>query len=149
MALVTAIGFALVIFLTAMVVLNQTYRRFQLSAHRTDHAIGQSAAEAGLQYAFARLDKDGVFRTSVQNKRLALGAGPIDPNDPRAEYVITCHPSGFTPDATVLPLHMGNPSPSGKHVTVRIRYLLAVDSPPDPSRPYKVRAQSTFGTALP
>ena len=106
-AMVTAIILALVVSATAAVVLSLTFRRFELSAFRTDHTVAQASDEAGFQYAFARMDKDltstdltnpiftfgGVpiagFKNLVNRKRDVQGAGPIGDNTPAAEYVVT------------------------------------------------------------
>ena len=142
-AMVTAIAMALIVSIMAAVVLNLTFRRFEMSAFRTQHAVGMAGSEAGFQYAFARLDRDQPFRTVVQGKAPGW-------------YVVTCHPTASldaqlvaqmgvpaAPDAVVPALHMGN-----KHVVVKIRYSRpGVDPPPRfAGRPYEVRAGSTFGT---
>ncbi len=65
-ALPTAIVAALVVSITALVVLNLTMRRFELSAFRSDHARSLIASESGFQYAFARLDLDPAFDIAVR-----------------------------------------------------------------------------------
>ena len=138
--MVTAIVLALIVSVLAAGVLNLTMRRFELSAFRTDHAVAMASAEAGFQYAFARLDKDPVFRLAVDAKAPGY-------------YLIYCHanpdfPPEFqgVPNAVVPQLHMGN-----KHIAVRIRHFTNAGVAPDqnPSfatRPYKVRAVAVFGT---
>ena len=143
-AMVTAIVLALVVSATVAVVLSLTFRRFELSAFRTDHAVAAAASEAGLQYAFARLDKDAVFKKAVDDKPAS------------GYYLIYCHANtGFppeyqvAPDATVAALHMGN-----RHVAVRIRHFPDDGTAATPldtnplwaTRPYKVRAVAVFGT---
>ena len=145
-AMVTAIGLALIVSIMAAVVLNMTFRRFELSALRTQHAVAMMGSEAGFQYAFARMDRDPAFRTLVQAKAATT---PY-------YYVVRCHaddPSTTSDDlpdlfktADVLDgrLHMGN-----KHVAVAIRYYTA-NNAGDPNtyyatRPYKVRAVSVVG----
>lgn len=65
-ALPTAIVAALVVSITALVVLNLTMRRFELSAFRSDHVISMVSSEAGFQYAFARLNADAAFENAVR-----------------------------------------------------------------------------------
>ena len=137
--MVTAIVLALIVSATAAVVLSMTFRRFELSAFRTDHAVAEATAEAGFQYAFARLGKDQQFRDDVKAKTPGY-------------YLIYCHanpnfPTEFqaAPDEPPIPeLHMGN-----KDLAIRIRYYTADDAgDPNPSfatRPYKVRAVAVFG----
>ncbi len=149
--MVTAIVLALIVSVTAAVVLSLTFRRFELSAFRTDHAVAAGTAEAGFQYTFARLDQDAVFRTAVQNKRTTLGPaarpGDRSASDFAAEYVLTCDASvpAAQRDELVPALHMGA-AVAGKHVTLRIRFFTAADSPPFAARPYRVRSFSNFGT---
>lgn len=156
--MVTAILAALIVSLTAAVVLNMTFRRFELSAFRTDHTVAGMEAEAGLQYAFARLT-DPAFQAAVQLKRTALGAGAIGVNDARAEYIVSCladvdpNTAGTqAPDEQITAIHMGGTrvgaadGTGGKHVTVRIRFFTAADAAPIAARPYRVRASTTFGT---
>lgn len=170
--MVMAIVLALVVSVTTALVLNMTFRRFDLSAFRTDHSVAAATSEAGLQYAFARMDKDltstipafpGVsgFRNRVQAKRNNLGAGPIADNTAAAEYVVTSDAS-VAADELVPALQMGGKvditpgSPTfgqyvgRKNVTLRIRFFNTAapfnDVPPIANRPYKVRSFSNFGT---
>ena len=145
--MVTAIVLALIVSATAAVVLSMTFRRFELSAFRTDHAVATGTAEAGFQYVFARMDRDVAFRTAVQNKRTALGAGAVAASNAAAEYVLTCDASipAAQRDELVPALHMGAAT-AGKHVTLRVRFFTAADAPPVAARPFRVRSFSTFGT---
>lgn len=174
-AMVTAIVLALVVSATAAAVLGLTFRRFELSAFRTDRSVAAGTAEAGFQYAFARLTIP-AFRTLVQNKRLAVAPAttPVPADNAAAEYIISCHDDpAVTEDAVLDPdgtgsqqppaLHMGGvldgTAPGGlkggKHLTVRIRFFTQADIdalPASPlklllaTRPYKVRSLSNFGT---
>ncbi|MBI3333286.1 MAG: hypothetical protein HYZ93_04270 [Candidatus Omnitrophica bacterium] len=101
-ALMVAIVAALAVSLTAVVVLNLTFRRLELSSFRSDHLSASFAAEAGIQYAFARLDRDKPFRDRVENA---------------PSYPYTVSPTASTgPTSEPEPnLRMGN-----KDVTVRI-----------------------------
>lgn len=151
-AMVTAIVLALAVSAIAAVVLSLTFRRFELSAFRTDHAVAAGTAEAGLQYVFARLDQDQAFRNAVQAKRLAVAGGetPVAADNAAAEFNIRCHDDpALTEDQIEPALHMGGPIDSakpGKHVTLRIRFFTDADNPPFPARPYRVRSFSNFGT---
>ena len=137
LALVTAIAAAVVISITAAVVLNLTFQRFELSVFRTDHAVAVASSEAGLQYVFARMEREPAFRTAVQNK--TINAGTPTP------YVVTCHAAAApNEDEVDDALHMGN-----KHVTVEITFFRPQDNPPDPNRPYQVEGRADFGTGLP
>ena len=155
--MVTAVILALVVSATAAVVLTLTLRRFELSAFRTDHAVAEASAEAGLQYAFARLDKDSTstnsnfpsvqgFKKLVQAKREKMGTNGVDLYDEKAEYIVSCHHDpGITEDEILDPpgtgplqpaaLHMGGvlatAAPGGlrggKHVRVLIRFFTDKD----------------------
>lgn len=168
--MVTAIVLALVVSVTAALVLNMTFRRFELSVFRTDRSVAGGSSEVGFQYAFARLDKDRLyndpafpappvgngFKETVQRKRNSRGAAAIPDtgaaND-AAEYVVTCHAAAAADeDQVVEAIHMG--SSAGKHLTVRIRFFTAADIAALPAaqqaivtnRPYKVRSRTNFGT---
>ena len=65
-ALPTAIVAVLVVSITAVVVVNLTMRRFEMSAFRSDRAITRVSAEAGFKYAFTRLDTDPTFENTVR-----------------------------------------------------------------------------------
>lgn len=171
--MVTAIMLALVVSVTAAVALSLTFRRFELSAFRTDHEVAYSSSEAGLQYAFARLNIriPPTFQTLVQNKRLGVAPATtlVPADNAAAEYVVVCHRAAMlTADlaldeqpAAQQGLHMGakvvtDPTAptfgqyvGGKHVIVRIRFFTAADTPPVANRTYRVRSSSNFGTGGP
>ena len=163
-AMVTAMAAAVIISILAVVVLNMTFRRFELSAFRTDRAVAGAAAEAGLKYAFARLQLDTTytdlnfpgppgFANVVQRAGQAV---------PPRDYVLRCHPlTGLAVDQVVPQLHVGakinternpngTPGPNygqyvgGKHVTVRIRWDPAGTG--GAARPYIIRASADYGT---
>lgn len=157
-AMVTALMAALLVSITAAVVLNMTLRRFELSAFRTDHTVATHEAEAGLQYAFARLARDGAFRTAVQNKQSG---------GRQAYYALSCNPNADVdpvtpgvqlPDEQVSALHMGGTltppavdGTGGKHAVVRIIFggglgLPAGEPALPPGAQYRVRATTDFGT---
>ena len=83
-ALPTAIVAALVVSVTALVVLNLTMRRFELSAQRSDHLGSSVASEAGFQYAFARLGLDPAFDTAVRADLTGAGAIRVHVVSPQA-----------------------------------------------------------------
>ncbi len=153
-ALIMGIAAALILSITAAVVLGITWRQFELFRTRADRAITQAAAMAGLQYAFARLDADSNFRTAVQGKRTNPPLSPnvqVPEDDPKAKYVLVCHTiPGVARDGPLIPaLHVssrmsGGQYQGGKHVTVWVRYLLPIDNPRDPARPYKVGASADY-----
>ena len=153
--MVTAIGLALIVSILAAVVLNMTFRRFELSALRTQHAVAMMGSEAGFQYAFGRLDRSTPFRTTVQNKTVNAGTPTW--------YVVACHPIGATgtpntlqndapelvtqmqlatTDEVVPALHVGN-----KHVVVKIKYYRPADNPRFAERPYEVRSGSAYASS--
>ncbi len=160
-AMVTAIGLALIVSIMAAVVLNMTFRRFELSALRTRHAVAMMGSEAGFQYAFARMDRSPAFQTAVKNKTL-IASTPT-------WYVVACHPIGATgtpntlqndapelvtqmqlttTDEVVPALHMG-----AKHVVVKIKYFRTPaadgvnDNPRFPARPWEVRSGSAYASS--
>ena len=55
-ALAIAVVAALLVSITAAVVLGLTYRSLYLSVFQTDHTVAFYSAEAGVQYTFARLN---------------------------------------------------------------------------------------------
>lgn len=155
MAMVTAIVLALIVSVTAAVVLSLTMRRFELSAMRTDRAVAGITAEAGFQYAFARLDLDAGFPALVQARRTGFAAAttPVDKDEPDAEYIVSCHDEPDDREDQLAPeIHMGD-----KHLRVRIRFFTPADlthasvqgTPLETllaTRPYRVKAFSFFGT---
>ena len=81
MALAISVIAALVVSLTASVVMNLTFRRYYLSFFERDHLQAFYGAEAGYQYALARLRTDQPFYGRV------LAAAPGD-------YVVGPQPAG-------------------------------------------------------
>lgn len=131
-----AMAVAVILSITAAAVVNLTWRRFELSASRTDRDIALAAAETGLQYAFARLDADEDLRDAIT----ARGKDADSKND---VYVITCD-KDIPRDELIPALHVSANinNEGGKHVTVRIRF---VSAPPDPTRPFRVSASADYG----
>ncbi len=160
MALVIVVAVGLVAFLVATAVMNLTYNRFNLSFVRTDHMGAFNATEAGVRYAFIRMQTDAVYIDPIFN---AEGSPPPAGfqnavvhayshtgfhGSPRA-YVGTSLPVGtnpvidgvsVTPDFRTNALKMGT-----RNVTVWIRYYGAGGqgaSNPD----FRVRAFSDYNT---
>lgn len=144
--LVVAIVAAIVVSLTAVVVLNLTFRRFHLSHMGSDHEAALFASEAGIRYALQRLDVNDTNQLIDKN-----GKPSGDPNiffrdrvkgkalqEPPQELVVSSDPKAPSLDHWEPNLQMG-----GKHVTIGILYNPA-GAPSD--RPYKVRASSDYGT---
>ena len=75
-ALATALVAAVVVSILAVVAINLTFRRFELSAFRTDHGISGHASEAGIRYAFERLRIDPAFEAAVRADDTPDGGGP-------------------------------------------------------------------------
>ena len=156
-AMVTAIAVAIVVSLTAATVLNLTWRRFELSASRSDRDVALAAAEVGLQYAFARLDvndtnqlRDGIGNpvgpagVSFQDRVGADADGLLISSDNAVAGLDHWEPNLHV--STRMVSDPGNPQfggyVGGKHVTVRI----TLDpTPTDPARPF-VSAQADYGT---
>ena len=90
-ALVMAIIAALLVSISAAIVLNMTYRSFYLSVFQTDHAVGFYAAESGVQYAESRLEFDAVFAAAVKAKGASTTSTPPGQNLP---YIVTSLQSG-------------------------------------------------------
>lgn len=132
-ALPTAIVAALVVSITALVVLNLTMRRFELSAFRSDHAISMVSSESGFQYAFARLAADPAFENTVRAdddppyvvSPLAVGTSITVPYDGGQQ--------SFTVDEQDAALH-----------TDRDVHVLLEELSSDPQR-LRVHAYSDFG----
>ena len=150
-AMVTAIALAVIVSILVTAVLSLTWRRFELSAHRTDHEVAKASAEAGFQYVFARMDLDTTFAdpafpgvTGFRNVVNAASAA--------GDYVISCDTAVVPSGVRLIPaLHMGGRMVAGvltggKHVTVRIRRQPA---PRFAERPYIVRASTTYATGGP
>lgn len=156
-AMVTAIVAALIVSITASVVLNLTFRQFELSAFRSTHTVGLQQAEAGLQYAFARLPVDPALEANVRAAR----AGGF-----QRYYYLSCNPGpgDILPDIAdlqvadeqVTELHMGGTltppavdGVGGRHVTVGIIFGGGLGLPPgeDPlpaGADYRIRAYCHF-----
>ena len=106
--LMLAIVMSLIVFLIVTAALNVTFGRFNLSFMRTDHSTAFYAAEAGVRYAFARLEldttyEDNLFKTEPLATRpqpgfanavrhAAIHAGSYG----RRAYVISSLPAGTT-----------------------------------------------------
>ena len=156
-ALVTAIAGALLISVSAAALVGLAWRRFELTAMRTDRAVTLAATESGLQYVFARLDADPGFRDRVRVRRETAGPPAIQhdqwldpPHAVNGTYIVGCHLTGLADRGIeyVGPtpirerddrMHMlyteGSSDPNtGKHVRVRVRLLLrdAGRNPIDP-----------------
>ena len=149
-ALVMAIVAAIVVSLTAVVVMNLTFQRFHLSHFRSDRVATLGASEAGLRYAFKRLEVNDTNRLVNQN------GNPYGPSRPFKQHVIDRYPNPLVvssltdtdpvangvqaPDHWEPNLQMGT-----KHVTVRILWRPpSTATPPylleDPEdNPFRVR----------
>lgn len=145
-ALVMAIIAALLVSISAAIVLNMTYRSFYLSVFQTDHAVGFYAAESGVQYAESRLEFDAVFAAAVKAKGASTTSTPPGQNLP---YIVTSLQSGnpvidgnssVAPDERTNDLVVLGPHGTRREVTVWIKYY---DDGRDP--PYKIRVFSSYG----
>lgn len=147
-AMATAIALAIIVALLVSAVLSLTWRRFELSAHRTDHEVAKASAEAGFQYVFARMDRDTTFADPAYPAAQPGFRNVIDAASPAGAYVISCDPAVAAGVRLIPALHMGGRMQGGelvggKHVTVRIQREPA---PRFADRPYIVRSSSTYGT---
>ena len=135
-AMVTAIVLALIVSVIAAGVLSLTMRRFEQSAFRTAHAVGMASSESGLQYAFARLDKDTTYndpnfpgvplglKDVVKRKRESRGVAAIPatgPENDAAEYIIRCHDDPtLTEDQILDPDGAGPLQPTALHMDSKV-----------------------------
>lgn len=137
--MVTAIVAALVVSITAVVVLNLTFRRFEISAFRSDHAVAAVEAEGGNQFAWAWfLDPANhalVQAAGAAGYRIAGNADSL----PWVENGVQLMGAENEVDPTLV---LGN-----KIIVVEIVHRAA---PPwvaaDPIRHCRVRALARFGT---
>ncbi len=147
-ALVLAITVTLIVFLVASAVLHLTFGRFMLSSKQSDHSGAASAAEAGIRYAFARLELDTTYQdlgaTGFANVVRQAGLQ----NRP---YVLTSMPTGnpvingqaVTPDVRTNDLLMGQllPQRKGREVTIFIQ------SVPGGNPEFRIRAFTDYGSS--
>ena len=166
-ALITAIGGALLVSITAAAVINVAWRRFELSAMRRDRAVTLAVAESGFQYVFARLDTDTTFRTRINQRRTSVI--PLLPDIPpeqftgpraaAATYIVGCHRNEAGAPLSGLAngqndgarerddrMHMYTEGPpyspnNGKHVLVRVKFMILQDTPP-PGRTHVMRSEA-------
>ena len=161
-ALAVALTAAIVAFLIVSAVLSLTFNRFNLSFLQADHASAYYASEAGVRYAFTRLEVDNnyshTFQTSggpevfnnvtfisIVRHAFTHGASHIPV---RTFYVITSKISGnvtidgasIAPDDRTNDLFMGtlNPTRIGREVTI---WIQASAGTPE----FRVRAFSDYG----
>ncbi len=122
-ALAIALVTALLVSITAIVVINLAARRYHVAHLDLDHGTALSASEGGIRYAWTRLRMDSAFNTAVQNK------APLP-------YIVTSDkaiPGGY--DEYVPALQM-----EGKNVTVKITFNRAAL----PNQ-YSIDAHSDYG----
>ncbi len=147
-ALIVAVIAAIMVTLLAAVVLSVSMERFEFSAFRSDHAKAASGAEAGLRYAFSRLDKD---TTSNGNPGPPNGFKDDVRFDNDPPYVVTsletANPvidgASVVPDERTNDLFMGRllPNPPGR-VGKEVSVVLTYDSG---TGRYRVRSVSDYG----
>lgn len=146
-ALAVAITVSLMISLLAAVVLNITFRRFNLSFFQQSRAIALYASEAGIQYVDTRLKVDagvGGFLQRVQARSRST--------TPPSWYIVSsmttaqARAAGHidateTVDETTLDVQMGG-SIKKKEVTIRVR------ENPANSLKYETRVKASYGTGI-
>lgn len=149
-ALIVAVIAAIVVSLIAAVVLEVSIQRLDLSVFRSEHGKGREASEAGLRYAFTRLDTDNTS-DGTSNPPNGFKDDVRFDNDP--PYVVTSlltanpkfdpdedgplGPVAVAPDERTDDLLMGGlaPARAGREVTVAITFDSA-------NNRYRVRAFS-------
>lgn len=144
-ALAVAITVCLMICLLAAVVLNITFRRFNLSFFQQSRAIALYASEAGILYVDTRIKLDTTFRNAV----LARSRSTTPPSwyiissmttdEARAAEHIAKAES--VDEENLNALEMGG-SIKKKEVTLRVR-----EDPNNPGR-YETRVRASYGTGI-
>jgi hypothetical protein len=173
-ALVIALSAALVVFFIVMAVLSLTFNRFNLSFLQADRAASFYASEAGIRYAFTRLEVDNVYSHSfttgtgpepvsggfaqVVRHAFTHGASHIPA---RTFFVVTSIPdppggsandpnvpvdgSLLAPDLRTNDLFMGSVDGSGNHLVGR-EVTIWIQAGGSGSVPeFRVRAFATYG----
>ncbi len=149
-AMFLAVTAAIIVSLTAVVVLGLATRRFHMAAFQLDHAAAFSTSEAGIQYAFARLERDTTYTdsnfpgvTGFANVVIAASAPPgsvgyvVSPLAVGTVVQPHNYPQSFTIDEQDTALQTGN-----RNVLVVI-----VEDPPGGVPPrFRVRAFSDYAT---
>ncbi len=139
--MLTALIAALLVSLTAAIVLKLTYQRFHLSKFGSGSGEAFRAAEAGVLYARARLGvdtsyTDGNFPGVTGFSNVVKAAK--DASGSQREYIVTSgDPNVSNPDLVDSTLQMG-----GRHVTVYILYR-GTGAVPE----FKIRATCDYATA--
>ena len=144
-ALAIAITVSLVISLLAVVVLNMTFRRFNLSFFQQSRAIATYASEAGIQYVDTRLKTDATFRNAV----LAKSSSTLPPSWYLISSMTTAEAQAAghidvtetLDEENIVQLEMGG-SVKKKEVTIRVR------ENPVGSTQFEVRTKSSYGTGI-
>ncbi len=168
-ALVTAIVAALVISLSAVVILNMTFRRFELSSQRRDRSISLAGIEGATRYIFQRCDVDPNWREDNiragivanrdapggprNNSCYVLSPLPTDPNPVEDDVIIRYNgvDTGFDISEQI-PEFDYNRTDAGGAVRFRKQVHVAIDFEPDPTglipdadRRFRLHASTTFG----
>ena len=146
-AMVIAITASLLVSLTAATVLGLTFQRFRLSKFRSERQKALYAAEAGLQYAFARLNLDTVSDGNNDRGNVQVdGLRDLVQFDNDPPYVIASGAPGTrahkdTVDEQAEALQIWD-SQLGTtwNITVKIQY----NPPPNNDPPFQVRAFSDY-----
>lgn len=139
----TAMAAALILSITASVVLGLTWRRMHLSANRKDHLVAVTAADAGLQYVLARLELEPAWEATIRTHDEPADAGPaglyvispVDPNQnppPTVTILYNGTPTAVSIDEQVAALTVGN-----KEVHIGIE-----EDPTDAGNPPRLRIHS-------
>ncbi len=144
-ALAVAVTVSLMVSLLAAVVLNVTFRRFNLSFFQQSRSIAMYASEAGIQYVDTRLKADTTFRDAVLAKS-RLTTPPswyIISSMTAAEALAAGHiaESEAVDEPNLNDLEMGG-SIKKKEVTIRVR-----ENPRD-SLKYETRVKASYGTGI-
>jgi len=168
-ALVTAIVAALVISLSAAVILNMTFRRFELSSQRRDRGISLAGIEGATRYIFQRCDLDAVFEARVRQAIIdyrdgvGVAAGhnsgcyvlsPLatDGNRTMNDVIIRYNgvDTGFDIDEQIAEFDYNRDDGAGT-VLFRKQVHVAIDFEPNPGgvldadRRFRLHASTTFG----
>lgn len=144
-ALAIAVTVSLMVSLLAAVVLNVTFRRFNLSFFQQSRAIALYASEAGIQYVDTRLKVDETFRNTVlaRSRSTTPPSWYIVSSMTTAEARAAGHVESTETvnEANINDLEMGS-SIKKKEVTIRIR------ENPANSLKYETRVKASYGTGI-
>lgn len=131
-AILVALILAIVVTLTASIVLSLSYGRLHQSAFQSERAEADMASEGGIQYANARIPRDNALQTKIRDAKVVSGTS----------YIISPTAPPTATSESDLSLRMGGTATAPRDVTLTITYLSGVPGAGDFRA--EVRASSSY-----